>query len=240
MAPVGQRDVRIVAGRPVELDLFLPRPAELRGTVVYAGTTDPVEGVVVVIHLLEPAERYMATTGADGTFRLVGLPKGEHVVNLRKGSPWRAQGIEMRNAAGRYNADGTITILSGEVIIREILAPRRLTVDLAEGEVVDLTVEMSAGGSIEGRAIAADGSPLEGASVDLVRKGRVPEWDAEGEITTGNVATTDVDGRFRLGYLWSDNYLVKIRDKAGRRGASEWVTVENGDVTEIEVVTRVP
>jgi len=97
---------------------------------------------------------------------------------------------------------------------------------------------MSAGGSIEGRAVSDDGVPVEGASVDLSHKMRVPEWDAEGERTTGDVTTTDAEGRFRVDCLWPDRYKITIRDGAERRGDSEWVTVEDQEVTNIEVIVR--
>jgi len=240
MAPAGRRDVQVSPDQPAELDFLLPPPAELRGTVVYRGTTDPVADARLSIYVRDPVAWYRATTGADGTFRLAGLPEGEYVLEVAKGFRASARAVHMRNAVITIGRDGTMTVISGEVIPQEVLAPRRLTVELAEGEILEQTIEMSAGGSIEGRAVTEAGVPVEGASVDLSRKERVPEWDAESERTTSDVTTTNAEGRFRVDYLWPDRYKITIRDGAERRGASEWAMVQDQEVTNIEVIIRNP
>jgi protocatechuate 3,4-dioxygenase beta subunit len=237
MAPAGRWDVQVSPDRPAQLDFLLAPPAELRGTVVYRGTTDPVAGARLSIYVRDPVAWYSATTGADGTFRLVGLPEGEHVLDVAKGST-TAPTVRMRNARIAIRPDGTMTVISGEVTTEEVLAPTRLVVELAEGETLEQSIEMSAGGSIEGRAVTEDGVPVEGASVDLSHKERVPEWHLEAERTTSRVATTDAEGRFRVDYLWPDRYKITIRNGAERRGDSGWVTVEDQEVTNIEVIVR--
>jgi protocatechuate 3,4-dioxygenase beta subunit len=135
------------------------------------------------------------------------------------------------DARGTFALDGLEPVRYTLTLDHPEFAPVQQSVDLtAEAASEDLEIRLSSGGEIHGTVVDADGLPVTGAFIYMMRGTR--GFDRR-------MATSRADGTFRLSRLAAGTYLlVQSRSRARDSFGSQMKTVEvrNGEVTVVKFV----
>lgn len=175
---------------PVPADLQQPQPstpapgASVSGTVTTETDGAPVARARVVMRAAGSLARAVLTD-ARGAFRVDGLPAGEYAVNVHR------TGYALSHAVGGPGRGVTVRLGSGE-----------------SREGLSLVVQRA--GTIPGRLLDEDGTPLAGAEVEALSL-RVGSGEP---LAATASARTDDRGAFRLTGLPAGQYFVTARDAA--------------------------
>lgn len=212
--PASATPVVVVAGQMTEgIDASLAVGGVIEGTVTRDSDGSPVEGVAVVT--MASGQFRFAYTGQDGTWRLDGLPSGEYTLQFHP--PWDS-GLagEFWNDVGTHEEATPIAVGAGEVV-------SAIDVGLAEAAQISGTVTRD-----------ADGTPVEGVTVVLVRGSQM--WGA----------VTDADGRWSFTGVAPGSYLLSFHPPDGSglvaeyhldapdEGSATVIAVPPGGVVEID------
>jgi len=178
-------------GTPISgIDFVLNEAGTISGRVTLAGGTTPVPDTIVVATEARYAwlsnRWYMATSAADGTYRIGNLPLGEYMVTV-----WWGKGY----VAEYYN----------DVHYLDQFSPVRVA-PLQDTPGIDFPLDPE--GRISGSVIDdVTGAPIEGAFIHASPQ--------QGEevigSTTGLGAFTDADGAFSVGTLPAAGFLLSAR-----------------------------
>jgi protocatechuate 3,4-dioxygenase beta subunit len=178
-----------------------PRLASLEGTVVAAGTNRPIEGAVVILaragnslDLSDEDSRSM-TTGPQGRFAFTELEAGAYRLAFERNG-------YVRQEYGQKTFPG-----------------RGMTLELRENQRLrDLTVGLTAAGSISGRILDDDNQPVADLSVQLIRASYLENgkraWQVHG------TARTDDRGEYRLYFITPGSYYLRAGTPQGANGAT--------------------
>jgi hypothetical protein len=122
-----------------------PQTASIQGTIVRAGTAEPLAGARVT-YFRQSSPGVSVTTDARGAFAITDIEPGTYVL------AFSARGYETRDYRQKTPHG------HGEPL------------ELAAGQVVkDLVVQLTPGGSVEGRVRDSEGFPAIGVPVQLMR-----------------------------------------------------------------------
>jgi hypothetical protein len=136
-----------------------------------------------------------ATTDADGNFMFTGLPAGPVMLMVQKSTYLPAR----FPAAGR-----TLRSQTRPLVLRD-------------AQVLDnVVVPMFHGASISGRVFDANGDPLDGAQVTLLR---LPAGGRSGKPVMNQGTQSNDVGEFRIGRLEAGTYLVQVTARRENEGA---------------------
>lgn len=211
-------DVTMPAGRDVDgIQIVIPPQGAISGVVV-DDRGDPARGAFVLA-ILDPDDMnayptsVAATSGADGSFVLRGVPPGDYRVHA-----------ETPQSSGPTLGPGP---RPGEV-------PARVRAD--ESTDVRLVVT-GAHGSIAGRVQAPDGSPVTDAFIAVVRETDMPGGNARQEVrwsSTDQPVLTDADGEFVVEGLADGDHLLRAYRRGGGEAFAEHVPVGGRATLTIE------
>ena len=210
MAPEGLCDVAVPEDTPAEADLELPAPAAVQGKVTRPGTGEPVGGVELEVVLWDARDRRTATSAADGTYRIEGLPAGEHRIHLA--------------SAGMQTL---------------VMQPWPATAAVQPGDVVEQLIEVCTGGTIEGQAVGADGKPVAGAWVFLTGPLWLDDGTFV-EQSQRILGQTDAQGHFQTERLWPGEYGFEFTLPDGRKVEVPRMALEDGQTVDDLQVTVEP
>jgi len=185
------------------------RKAEQPGTAVVKGKAlTPLADAYLYAYregedLRGPAFATSEASGPDGDFSLV-LPPGKYQLVLRK----RVEGESIGPVAtGDYRSEiiGPITVRGGEVIARDIVAPRKV------GETKGLAAlnKIPAKTGITGTVRDSDGKPVQGARIQAYQHSQMserPKYVSEG---------SGVDGSYSLFFPEGGTYYLAARNRFG-------------------------
>ncbi len=186
---------------PSDLRLVLPKRDSVRGKATDAAG-NPVEGAEISafitlpetaveeqLRFFPPCEGLIkATTGADGTFVLDGLPANAAVM-LRVKHPDFAVAVEGVPASMSGTPMGTIAVGA-----------------------TDVAVKLDRGATIEGKiTIEETGEPAEGAVVQAMPQ----RTDFSAFLSGAGKALTDADGRYVLRCLTGDTHNITVSHPDG-------------------------
>ncbi len=200
------------------IDVSLARGGTLTGTVVAAGSNEPLAGAEVVVH----GPDYQG----EGTNSLFGTPLGDP--------------NNVPRQMARTGADGRFTLANviPQRVKLEFRHPTRLSeylvIDVVEGAEQKVgTVPLREGGVIVGVAYDSDGQPLAGGTISVTRT------QANGGFFSRTM-TLDARGRFRVTGLRAGVYEVAAFPARPDTilffsDAKLQVTVAEGRVQEIEL-----
>ena len=198
-----------LSGELPELRAELVPGASVRGSVLDADG-NPVAGALVLSESEAPTDG-LFLTGAEQIFWLP---------NLARTAP-----------DGRFEL---AHLLPGEHVLR-VSAPgftttwkERLRVPRPPG--TELSIELSQGGTVEGRITGDDGGPLAETEIVCV------VMDASGPLTNFAVTRTDADGRYRFEHMPTTTMIV-VRMRADPVSGAEMPDVRPVQVVEDESVT---
>ena len=181
-----------------------PAPGRVRGRVVYADTGRPVRHAGIYIEAPDgetddPAERKpgIPHTVADlnGEFRFPKVPPGRYVVYANDGGlaqlanyPDSDLGWAERLRNGKITTEcAQITVTAGQEAVAEIVGRRS--------------------GAITGQVLYADGAPVAGARMLVLRRG------GDGKLAVVSQGEADSRGVYRLAQLPGGEYFVAARDR---------------------------
>ncbi len=166
---------------PSETD---PRSGVLAGRITSADSGVPLGRARVVVTSPQLAAARVVLTDADGRYRVAGLP------------------------AGRY----TVTAVKSGFVTGSAQDPGSTGIELAAGEErIGVDIALLRAGVIAGRVLDEDGSPFEGARVEVWRTRAA---DGRRGLSAVGRAVTDDRGDFRIGGLAPGVYLVSASDPA--------------------------
>jgi 5-hydroxyisourate hydrolase-like protein (transthyretin family) len=169
------------------------------GKVVSAQGGQPIRKVTVRLteEVAENAEVFEVMTDAAGEFRVEGVPRGEYTVTLERKGYF---------VASQQERALQVTVESGQ-------------------EVAGLLYKMDAAGVITGKITDADGEPLVGIPVLVMRRRGIGETSAEtADKVIGRGMTNDI-GEFRAANVPAGMYAVVAMPLAQQPVAS---AAENG------------
>jgi hypothetical protein len=179
----------VMAQRAASPQSAQPRRPTGSGSIAGAVTSDadakPLTRARVVIRSAALAQPRVTLTDSKGVFKFEALPAGDYEVAVSR------TGFVLPNAAGG--------------------PARGMQVRLGDGESrPGVTLALQRAGTIPGRLLDEDGTPLSGADVEALSLRA-----AEGrQLTAVASARTDDRGEFRLAGLPSGQYFVVARDPA--------------------------
>jgi protocatechuate 3,4-dioxygenase beta subunit len=180
-----------------------PRAGAIQGTVVDAGSNNPLPGVRVNAESTSQAP-ILTTTDATGSFAFTNLAPGAY--RLR----FAARGY-VQQTYGQRTPDGAGT-----------------PVEIAAGQIAGgLVARLTPTGSVEGRVRDSNGNPAAGAPVELMRSG----YDGDGKRIFTPVATVDTDdrGMYRIFWITPGRYFLRA---GGRIRISSQLNAVNGRVQD--------
>ncbi len=162
-----------------------PARAVLAGRVTAAESGEPLVRARIVVRSPALAGARVVLTGPDGRYRVAELPAGSYTVVASKSG-------FVPETRGAETGPGGVALAEGE-------------------ERSDVDFELSRAGVVSGRIRDEDGSPLEGARVEVWRTGIA---NGQRVLSVVGRATADDRGRFRVGGLPPGFYLVSAADPA--------------------------
>jgi hypothetical protein len=172
----------------------------ISGTLVDEDTGEPIPDIFV--WGFSELESFGGFTGPDGTFTFIGLGSGEY--RLQSGSvrpggkdPEAPAGYRTEYAYEMYDDDSAGLPSQGDLIT------------LSPGGTVDITWELSVGGSIEGSVTSTDGAPITEFTVVYwmaSEDGSPSPRDVGGN--GGGFSSSSSDGTYRLWGLRAGTYYV--------------------------------
>jgi protocatechuate 3,4-dioxygenase beta subunit len=175
-----------------------PRGA-VTGTVVIAGTTAPI--VDAEIAIVTPDGLVETTTDANGRFTLTNIPAGRQTVLIR------ADGYFVESVP---RAEVPVTVTAGT-------AP-----------VVVPSVSMVRGGTVSGRVVDPQGSPLPLARVQALRPGG--ETLNSGAVPDFGNRMTDDRGEYRMFFVPPGEYVIRAQAQGGPTGT---ISTRPGEVQRL-------
>lgn len=164
---------------------------------VIAGTVtdsngNPVVGAFISVSMAATASGYspfgtFAETGADGSYRIEGLPDGDYTVSAFAQNGWQFAQLWWPTSQTPDGA-GIVSVASG----------------VSDPTAVDFVLSLQGGSaSISGTVLLDDGSPAVGAWVEIISL----DPTANGLMLKNNVMTDD-NGHYELGGLPAGSYLA--------------------------------
>lgn len=195
-----QKNVVVVQGQVTSgVDLELtPAPGSISGQVVRQGIQTPIRGAIVRV-LLNRREVGRATTDGQGLYKVEAVPAGTYTVEAQ--------------AAGFQTAHKT----GVKVQINQ------------ETKRVDFVLEALPPGTIVGQILSlADGLPVGGAGVELIRDGEVVAV-----VTSAETLTTEGGYTFnyRVPEVAAGTYTVRVRAAGFSEAEKSSVGVKEGATT---------
>ena len=163
------------------------------------------------------SERSWATTGADGSYKLAGLPEGTYRLGFRDNSGMHAEEF-FDDAATVQTADDIIVGASSAILGRD--------------------AQLASASHITGRVTSADGTPIADIGVQVYKK--VPGQSYWGMTSTS--VQTNADGRYDVGGLRAGTYRIGFSSYMGGYVNEYWdnaQTVETATDIEVGAATTV-
>jgi hypothetical protein len=158
--------------------------ASVQGSVVKAGTNDPLPNATVELRSIDagPARIYTSTTASDGGFAFRNVPPGRYQLTpIRAGYVRGDYGVRGPGASGV-----AMTLASGQ-------------------RMADVRLAMSGTGTIAGRIIDLRGEPVGNVHVKALR---FSYHDGHAALTSVKSVFTNDLGEYRLGWLPPGQYNV--------------------------------
>ncbi|WP_426187400.1 MSCRAMM family protein [Microbacterium sp. TWP3-1-2b2] len=167
----------------------------ISGTVTREADGTPVEGVGVFVSDTAGGFSYNGSSDANGDYSVTDLPSGEYVVRFDPAGSAPELISEYWNDAIDWMSAERIVTVGGETVS-------------------DVDASLQLGGSIVGSVTReADGTPVEGAAVEL--------WAVDGS-GSGTTAWTQPDGTFRADGLRAGDYTARFDAPAGSGLTTEY------------------
>lgn len=107
--------VEIGAGKEVSIKFALERAAIISGKVFLQGQTDHSRITVVV-----KGTELSTTTGPDGSFEIVGVPPGSHILLISKGKEYKSAEIPVEVSPGQAITLEPVTLLVAKLEVKLI------------------------------------------------------------------------------------------------------------------------
>lgn len=220
---------------------------KISGKVVMRGDKSPVKNVVVrlkrndnkIKSFISEMEINENRTDDNGNWSFQELPEGSYTVIVDSFSETETK----YDDKGEYVGSET----------KRQLAGKKQEVKLLDGDVSDIVIELSDGGSIEGKVIVASGKPLQ-TSVYMKAESTVnnsPDDDSDGYDRRSDSGYVEGDGKFVVRSLpagpvmltanlsgeQSDKYYVKSMTLNGQDLMTSAINMtEGGKVKNVQVV----
>ena len=185
----------------------------LSGKVVSAQGGQPIRKVLVRLTEdgAENAEVYETTTDAAGAFRFESVPRGEYTVTIERAGYF---------AVGQQESATQVTVESAK-------------------EIAGLVYKMDAAGVMTGKITDAEGEPLVGIAVVVMRRRGIAEAsDDPAEKVVGRGMTNDI-GEFRVANVPAGMYAVAAMPMA-QQPATNGAENVHGKSTRLFVDTFFP
>jgi large repetitive protein len=219
----------LTAGKTLHKDITLTRGAIVTGRVTEAGTGQPVVGAE--IRAVDPLSLTIggpvpcAVTGDDGSYRLVGIALGKHLLAVR--APGYSQPALLRPIQALFGPRDR----TGEDM------PILLDVKETDGE-IRRDLELRPAARITGRVVSTGGQPVAWASVGPCDRGGEVAMNMRFAGLGALPVLTDADGVFRLTNVADDEPIRLFAVVDGfARGVSEPLGAAPGAVTK-DIVIR--
>jgi hypothetical protein len=169
-----------------------PQRASIQGTIVRAGTAEPLAGARVT-YFRQSSPGVSVSTDATGAFAITDIEPGTYVLSFS------ARGYARRE----YK--------------QKTLHGHGEPIELSAGQAVkDLVVQLTPGGSVEGRVRDSEGFPAIGVPVELMRF--VYDFQGKRTLSTEAFAETDDHGEYRLFWLTPGTYYLRAGGERSGRG----------------------
>ena len=169
----------------------------IRGVVLRAGTSVPVDKAVVELHGGKAAEPLAVITSSNGRFEFLNVPAGSYELTATR-SGYLSTSLGQRSPSG-----------SGH------------NLQVEAGTTIDnLQLLMTATGAISGRVFDDTGEPLANATVQVLKYSYV---DGERSLTEVKSDTTNDLGEFRVFWLSPGRYFVSAMPEGGGTGKMFWI-----------------
>jgi len=160
----------------------------------------------------EGTEEYEATTDAAGAFRIEGVPAGEYTVTVTR---------------------------TGYFVASTAESAMQVTVE-AGLEVAGTLYKMDAAGIVTGKITEADGDPVVGVSVTVLRRGEEgASEESRGEKEVGRGATNDL-GEFRVANVPAGMYAIMAEPASGQGPTANAGDKTRGSKRAAYVITYYP
>ena len=195
--------------------------SSVRGRIVYGDNGQPLKGVTVVVFRTDSNDPLTTTTNQLGEYRLDGLSKGKYYITLE------GPGVPAPSGVGMQIPLPVVAIPRPEDYPEVI--PKHDAAFTADGmNTVDVDIRVVRGGTISGRVLKPDGTPVPGVAVHILSRG-----NNAGPYSARFSAPTDKKGIFRIENIPPADYVVaaSAEDKKGNydvrarvRGESQVVT----------------
>ena len=196
----------------------------VRGRVIYADNSQPVKGTrveVVRANDDESGRRWTAHTNNNGEFRLENLPAGKYyALVIGPGVP-TPSGFGMRIPV-------PLTAIPRREDYPEIVPRHDVAFSVDGSNSIDVEIRVNRGGSVSGKVMKPNGSPVADVAVNLISR-RI----ATGPDTARFSTRTNQKGVFKFENVWAGDYVVSaaVEDnksnfdiRARMRGESQVVT----------------
>ncbi len=186
--------IEVAARRTVALDFALDLGGAIAGRVTSAATGEPLAAVQVVVSSPRGQVFDDETTGADGRYRVRGLPAGGYRVSTVNGAGLADEVHDGIHCDGRLNLVGACDPRLGTQV--GLALRREVTIDFALEKL----------GTLAGRVTdAASGAALPEIDVTVWRSDDLLSFSAR----------SGADGRYRIGGLFASEYRVTTRNAGG-------------------------
>jgi hypothetical protein len=161
----------------------------IRGTVIDARTSQPLNGATVALHSLQGSGEWNSvTTGPDGRFSFAGLGAGRYSLTASRNG-------YLDSAEGRRRP------------LADLAAMSATTVSLTAGqEVDDVVLRLTPTGVIAGRIINERDEPMPGVQVQTLKSSYA---NGHREFSDARAGFTDDRGEFRIWGLAPGPYYVR-------------------------------
>ncbi|WP_292732944.1 fibronectin type III domain-containing protein [Microbacterium sp. UBA1097] len=211
-----------------DLTIALQRGYTISGTVTAANNGAPLSGIDVSIRAADDEYDYVGNitvwTSSEGRFQTDALPPGQYK-------------LEIRNYTGLYVTqwfDAAEDFDAAQVL------------SLIDAGIEDLDVRMTLGGTVSGRIVDENGTPIVGATVGVAtapETGLASVFSAFARLFSATAATspildiettTDAEGNFRLPALEPGDYTLYVYSaEFGTRWYDNKATRAEADVIHI-------
>jgi hypothetical protein len=162
--------------------------ASIRGTVIDAKTSQPLNGATVALHSLQASGEWnSATTTPDGKFSFAGLVAGRYSLTASHIGYLDSPGVRAGPAAAPAPANATLTVA-------------------AEQEVDDVVLRLTPSGVIAGRITNERDEPMPGVHVQTMKSSYA---NGHREFADARAGFTDDRGEFRIWGLAPGQYFVR-------------------------------